>query len=296
VQIPRDEKLANLFNIILERLRSLTPRSTDGTMKVDWTAIGTDYSARSIGSGAAGSIFPVKVVTEYADYLACTTIAGAAINVAKPPSLAQSICNAAITLPDGAHTYSSLGVNSRTDTCGASVLTEYIIAPYSVNSILLAAQPSGGLDYTITDPSTSQPMVTEDVNASARKWWSVTVSNGVYQMTVVSESSDYISCTYNCPGNALNGTSANIAKPPELRGFTATTTDAHGANQEIYPPYTAGNTIFAATPIGGTGVTGVTLQDINVTPRVLATSLQTCESIGGTPTQKNRWFYCSPYF
>ena len=58
----------------------------------------------------------------------------------------------------------------------------------------------------------------------------------------------------------------------------------------------AGNTIFAAIPLGGTGVGLVTYQDLNVAARVLATSLKTCENIGGTPTQKNRWFYCSPYF
>lgn len=119
---------------------------------------------------------------------------------------------------------------------------------------------------------------------------------GCYRLTVVGESTNYIGCIYVYPGNPLDGTSVNVAKPPELRGFVGSTTDSQGNSQSILPAYGAGDTIFADMPFGGTGVTSVVLQDLNVSARALATTLNTCENIAGVPTTKSRLFVCSTYF
>jgi hypothetical protein len=97
-------------------------------------------------------------------------------------------------------------------------------------------------------------------------------------------------------GNANIGSGFTMAKPPELRGFVTTTNDSQGSLQKILPPYGTGNFVYACTPIGGTNVTNVILEDINASSRVLATKLNTCENISGSLTQKSRYFDCSTYF
>ena len=126
-------------------------------------------------------------------------------------------------------------------------------------------------------------------------WGSSTVGSACYQLSVVSEALNYLNCTYVAPGNPLNGVSVKVAKPPELQGFIASTTDSQGSSQTIYPAYANGDFIFAAVPLAGTGVATVLLQDINVAARALATLLNTCETISGTPTAKQRYFVCSEY-
>jgi uncharacterized membrane protein len=235
------------------------------TVKVNEREHGFDFEAAPAGragSGGGVNVYQMTVVSESNDYVTCTyncpgnALDGTSASVAKPPELRGF---------------------TATNAQAQSICPQYV-----AGNTIFAASPIGGTGVA--------SVTLQDVNVTPR----VLASN--YQMTVVSESNDYITCTYNCPGYTFNGTSVSVAKPPELRGFTATTTDAQGTAQSIYPPYTAGKTIFAVIPIGGTGVTSVTLQDVNVTPRVLATSLGTCENVGGVPTQKSRLFYCSTYF
>ena len=127
-------------------------------------------------------------------------------------------------------------------------------------------------------------------------WSSGQLTSVCFPLAVIQEFANAVNCSYDCPGNALNGTQVMIAKPPELRGFTGSTTDAQGTNQMILPAYTLGNIIFAAAPLGGTGVTSVYLQDLNTAARSLATYLKTCESVGGVPTEAHRYFVCSLYY
>ena len=109
-------------------------------------------------------------------------------------------------------------------------------------------------------------------------------------LTVVSESANTLACT------DAGSAAYTVAKPPELRGFTASGVDGQGNNYEILRPYVGGTSIiFATQPTGGTGVAGVTWQDLNVSARAIATELPTCESISGTPTPKHRYFVCSQY-
>ena len=126
-------------------------------------------------------------------------------------------------------------------------------------------------------------------------WGSSAVGSACYQLSVVSEALNYLNCTYVAPGNPLNGVSVKVAKPPELQGFIASTTDSQGTPQNILPPYAGADLIFAEAPLGGTGVAGVILQDLNVAARALATQLNTCENIAGVPTLKSRYFVCSIY-
>lgn len=92
-----------------------------------------------------------------------------------------------------------------------------------------------------------------------------------------------------------------VAKPPQLRGFVNSTTDAQGTAQTIIPPYSYGTLIYAYTPNLPAGVTtiiaqtaGVVLQDITPT-RNLMTYLSTCETINGSPVTKHRYFACTTY-
>ena len=98
--------------------------------------------------------------------------------------------------------------------------------------------------------------------------------------------------TVNATANCLIGPGFTMAKPPEFRGFVNNNANVTA----IVPPYGSGNIVFACTPIGGTNVANVILQDINSTGRALGTNFPTCENVSGTPTAKNRFFVCGPPF
>lgn len=83
---------------------------------------------------------------------------------------------------------------------------------------------------------------------------------------VVQEADDYVTC------HAWNGVVEGeapiaVAKPPTLRGATATRT-VSSVEQMIFPEYVAGDVIYAMQIGGGTDVDGVIWIDLNIDSRV----------------------------
>ncbi len=86
---------------------------------------------------------------------------------------------------------------------------------------------------------------------------------------------DYVTCK-EWTGSAVTGSAVNVAKPFNLRIAQKPTggTGTHVCDR----PYTAGEIILAVEPTGGTGVTDVTFEDINVDAREWAYELRWCEA------------------
>jgi hypothetical protein len=166
-----------------------------------------------------------------------------------------------------------------------------------LNADIMADWPSfpsaDGSHYLISIVNTDEPYA-----AYVRQYQRTDIipaaSSAVTKMTVVSESTNTITCT------PPTGANVTVAKPPALRGATAVrtvTTSGVADKQEIGIPgiansgYAAGQVIFVATPTGGSGVAGATLQDLNVDGRVWLTQFKTCEPGLGSAF---RVFACSP--
>lgn len=73
----------------------------------------------------------------------------------------------------------------------------------------------------------------------------------VYQMTIVEEFADYLECHRS---NSLRGREGSVSewvgKPSNLRGDIAT----RGEGEEIYPPYAAGEVLYAVEVVPSTDV------------------------------------------
>lgn len=83
-------------------------------------------------------------------------------------------------------------------------------------------------------------------------------------LTLVKENEDTLTC--KDPDGAI----ITVAKPPEIRGAVNTRVVVD-ETQVIIPPYTVGSSIYAMNGFrGGTGVTGVSYIDLNVSGRYWA--------------------------
>lgn len=88
------------------------------------------------------------------------------------------------------------------------------------------------------------------------------------QFQLVSETDDYLVC-YEFDGDTAGTEEVYIAKPPHLRGDTATRT-VGSEEQSIQPPYTAGDLIYGVLPGRGTSVTDANGEDVlwlDISPR-----------------------------
>ena len=76
---------------------------------------------------------------------------------------------------------------------------------------------------------------------------------------------DHIVCR-TWDGATEGGADVLVAKPPVLRGDGETRT-VNGEDQDVFPPYAVNDLIYAIKPRGGTGLSSVLWQDINVDAR-----------------------------
>lgn len=170
---------------------------------------------------------------------------------------------------------------------------------------LQVAKPPGlrGYSSTISTSNTfSFPIVFSGGGASLTAVATANVSGGaVASITIYSGGGGYtgqpsisggggssLAVTWTITSGKLTGYTITNAGS----GYTTTVNDSTA----IYLPYLPGDVIYINAPQGGTGLSGITLQDMNIDGRSLGSAQKTCENQGGSDANLFRLFVCSTPF